>query len=92
MVAILVNILGDMLEVTMNKEHTHIIVPVIMAVDTRTILYHLLAMINTVNQEVVLVNTAGSYIPMIPSGMVKTVLEMRLPVVHHLKCHGLSRH
>ena len=30
--------------------------------------------------------------PMIPSGMVKSVLEMRLPAVLLLKCHGLSKH
>ena len=49
-------------------------------------------MITTVNQDVVLVKVVISYIPMIPSGMVKIVQDMRLPVVLLLRCHGLLRH
>ena len=45
----------------------------------------------TVNQDVVLIMVL-SYVPMILSGMVRAVLDMRLPVVLLLRCRGLSRH
>ena len=49
-------------------------------------------MITTGNQDVVLVKVVIFYILMIPSRMVRTVLDMRLPVVLLLRCHSLLRH
>ena len=54
-VTILINIFGFMLEVMVNKEHNQVIVLVIMTVNIWTILYHLLVMITTVNQDVMLI-------------------------------------
>ena len=98
-IIILIKILGLTLVTIMNKEQDQMIVPVIMAVNTRIVLYHLLVMIITMNQLghgvkrrsvlIQLVKVVTSYMPMISSGMIRTVLDLRLLVVHLPRCHGL---
>ena len=84
------NIFGLMQEVINNKGHTHIIVSVIMAVHVNFILPFVG---NDYYCELgtSLYKSKDPLFPNVPSGMVRAVLEMRLPVVLLLRCHGLSR-